>query len=162
VHLPNALGQIRGVAFCYALLGVMFFVIAAILVTLTWSGSWSHLLHDIGGDSDNYFAWFSGIALGHWTLAELCFRYSALPRWWRGFTLAASLFLALWNIGGAVRLMIVGAATVLSFMPAPTVIGMKWLIALIYSICFYSLWKHRGASNNGFERTDRSFGETRE
>ena len=148
--LANALSQLRAVAFSYALLGVMFFVFAAMLVIFTWSGSWSRLWHDIGNDSAGSLASFSGIAVGHWVLAGLSLRYLRLGRGWRGFTLAASIFLALWNIGGAVRLTIVGTANALSFMPAPTVIGVKWLLALAYSACSYLLWKHRGLLTIGW------------
>jgi len=151
--LSNIGSQLRAVALSYALLGALFFFFAASLVAFTWSGSWSQLWHDLGNYSANSVGLFVGIALGHWVLAGLSLRYLTLGPRWRNVTLGASILLALWNIGGAVRLAIVGAAQALSFMDAPTVLGAKWLLALAYSICFYSLWKHRGASNTRLERS---------
>jgi hypothetical protein len=132
------------VAFSYALLGALFFGLAATLGTFTWSGSWSRLWHDIGTDPDKSLAWFLALALGLWVLAGLSLRYFTLGRGWRAATLAASLLLTFWNMGGAVRITIVGPVEASSFMPAPTLIGMKWLVAVAYASCSYLLWKNRG------------------
>jgi hypothetical protein len=146
--LTNARGQLGAVAFSYALLGALYCFFAASLIDFSWTGSWSQLWQDLGAYSANSVALFGGIALGHWILAGLSLRYLALDRTWRGLTLIASLLLALWNIGAAVRLTILGAAEALEFMPTPTVFAGKWLFALAYAICSYLLWEHRGASNN--------------
>jgi hypothetical protein len=146
--LTSVVNRLRAVAFSYALIGVTFFAFAAMLVIFTWSGSVGRLWHDLRKDSDHSVPLFSGIALGHWVLAGLSLRYLNLDRLWRGVTIAGSLFLALWNIGGAMRLTIAGAPEALSFIPAPEVISVKWLLALAYSICAYSLLRHWGASNH--------------
>jgi hypothetical protein len=131
------------VALSYALLGALFFGLAATLVIFAWSGSWSRLWHDISGDPNKTLTWFLALALGLWVLAGLSLRYLTLGRGWRGATLAASLFLTLWNIGGAIRITIVGPLGA-SFVPAPTLIGTKWLLAAAYACCSYCLWKNRG------------------
>jgi hypothetical protein len=153
--LSSARSQLRAVSFSYALLGALFFFFAASLVAFTWSGSWSRLWHDLGSYSGSSVGLFGSIALGHWILAGMSLRYLTLGQRWRVVTLGASFLLALWNIGGAVRLTITGAAQALSFMPAPTVLGAKWLLALAYLICFYSLWKHRASNNSWSDRGSR-------
>jgi hypothetical protein len=150
--LANARSELRAVAFSYALLGGLFFFFSASLVVFTWSGSWLRLWHDLSQYSANSVALFGGIAFGHWFLAGLSLRYLTVGPRWRGITLAASLFLVLWNIGGAARQTIVGVGTAqaLSSIPAPTLLGAKWLIAAAYLICFHSLWKHRELLTNAW------------
>jgi hypothetical protein len=142
--LASALTELRATAISYALLGALFFGFGAMLVTFTWSGSWARLWQDLAPDYQSV-ASFGALALAQWSLAALSLRFLTLGRGWQLLTIAASLLLALWNIGGAVRQTVHPVAV--SYVPVWSLVSAKWLLALAYSICSYSLWKHR-ASNN--------------
>lgn len=136
--------ELRGIALSYALLGTLSFALGAILIAIAWSGSWARLWHDVVVPEYLTLSSFAAFAVLLWTLAGLSLRYLELSRTWRFATLGVSVVLTLWNIGGAVRETI--RPPEVSFVQVWTLIGVRWLTALAYSICSYSLWRHR-ASN---------------
>jgi hypothetical protein len=140
--MASAPAELRATAFSYALLGALSLGLGATLVSFTWSGSWRRLWYDL-----NYseVATFGALAILLGALAGLSLRYLALGRTWRFVTFGASLLLALWNLGGALRLTLRHIEA--SFVPVWTLISTKWLLAVAFLVCSYSLWKHR-ASNN--------------
>jgi hypothetical protein len=142
--VASAQTELRATAFSYALLGALFFAFGVMLIAFSWTGSWSRLWDAVGADCSSV-ASFGATAILLWVLAALSLRFLALNRIWQLATFAASLLIALWNIGGAVRQTL--HPFVVSYVPGWSLVGAKWLLALAYSICSYSLWKHR-ASNN--------------
>lgn len=136
-------------ALTYALLGTLFIGLAAALVIISGANFWDAIT---GDDPNHYFFKIGGVAVGHWALAFLSLRYATLSSWWKGATFAVSLILALWNISGAVNSVIHGGASVVSFVPAPAIIGSKCLLAFAYSVCAYVLWSNRRIPGNRLER----------
>lgn len=57
-------------------------------------------------------------------------------------TVAASLIVALWHIGGAVRLTVQRLPEAMAMMSPAKVLGIKWVLALSYSLCVYLLCKN--------------------
>jgi hypothetical protein len=100
--VASAQTELRATAFSYALLGALFFAFGVMLIAFSWTGSWSRLWHAVGADCSSV-ASFGATAILLWVLAALSLRFLALNRIWQLATFAASLLIALWNIGGAVR-----------------------------------------------------------
>ena len=144
--------KLRAVALSYALLCALSFALAAILVQFTlpaWSGPF--LWRELESSTALSIAIYLTVAAGFGVLAWLSLRFLALGPGWRSFTAVASILPALWGIIDAVKVTLVGHRA-LAWMPAPSVIGMAWIIALAYAWCSYSLWKYRRASNQRLER----------
>ena len=141
-RLIGALSQLRVVAISYALLGVLLVACATMLVWFTWP-AWAgpFLWHDLGGPTARAIAAYISLGVGFWVLAWMTLLYLALSAAWRGVTLGASALVALWCIVSAVEATLAGN-------DALGWIATAWGLALAYSLCSYSLWKHRRASNN--------------
>jgi hypothetical protein len=139
-YAPAAL---RAVALSYALLGLLFLALAAMLVVFTWP-AWSgpFLWQNLRSPGARSIASYASITIGLWILAWLSLRYVALSFVWRAVTLAASAIPALWTIVGAVKVTFTRTEP-FDWLPAPAVIAVAWLFALTYTLGSYSLWKHR-------------------
>jgi hypothetical protein len=140
--VAGALSQLRFVAIAYAVLGALLVGCAAMLVRLTWP-AWAgpSLSHELGSPTARAVAVYVSLGVGFWVLAWMSLSYLSLSPALRAVTLGASALVALWCIVDAVETILTRSETLGWIVPA-------WGLALVYSLCWYSLWYHRRASNN--------------
>jgi hypothetical protein len=115
-------------------------------VDILRTASWVRLRHDsFHGPYAVGPPFLLGVALSG--LAVMSFRYRGLGSALRGVTLLTSVCLALWRIGDAVWLTLVALANGWSAVDVGMLIA-KWLLALIFAFCGYTLWQCWRASNH--------------
>jgi hypothetical protein len=143
--MASAKTELRAVAFCYALLGFLFFGRWATLLRFSWpEHRFWHAL------DFSPVAIFAALIAVLWLLAALSLRYIALDRNRQYLSFGASLLLVLWSVVAALWQTLRPFEG--PFVPMWSLICTKWLLAIALLVCSYLLWKHR-ASNNRLERS---------
>jgi hypothetical protein len=148
----NPRNYARGAAYGYGGIGIIYLGLLGFALSVIWTGPWSEFLSHLRAEGGAVAATFGLLVGGHVLLVSLALSYLRNGRILRVTTLTIAVVLALWNIGGVVRLLrgSLGVSTTPEL--APTLLLFKAALCVVYCACAYSLWRAGRASNYRLER----------